>query len=48
MTFNHLSDINCQDFINLLKNVLYSFLMIDTTLDTTHFFTFQIESFRKN
>ena len=49
IAFNHLSDIEFQDFINLYKRYNsnpYSFLVIDTTLASGN--QFQKESFRNN
>ena len=46
ISFNHSSDIDFQDFINLYKNCTakpYSFLFIDTTLPSDN-----SSSFRKN
>ena len=46
ITFNHSSDINFQDFMNLYKQCtekLYSFLVIDTTLASDN-----SSRFRKN
>ena len=48
--FNHLSDIDFQDFMNHYKKCTakpYSFLVIDTTLSSDNF-SCQKESFRKN
>ena len=49
IAFNHSSDIDFQDFINLHKRCIgrpYSFLVIDTTLASDNFR--HLESFRKN
>ena len=44
IAFNHLSDIDFQDFMNLYNNVLQNpFLVIDTTLTSDH-----SSRFRKN
>ena len=50
-TFNHSSDIDFQDFMNLYNKCTakpYSFLVMDTTLASDKSLLFQKESFRKN
>ena len=49
--FNHSSDIDFQDFMNLYNKCTakpYSFLVMDTTLASDKSLLFQKESFRKN
>ena len=44
IAFNHSSDINFQDFMNLYKKFTaepYSFLVIDTTLSSNNFVCFR-------
>ena len=44
IAFNHLSDIDFQDFTNLYKNCsakTYSFLVIDTTLASENLLSFR-------
>ena len=52
IAFNHLSDIDLKDFINLYKKRTeksYSLLVIDATLSSDRCsFTFEKESFGKN
>ena len=51
IAFNHSSDIDFKDFMNLYKKCKYSFLVIDTTLaldKTQDSFTCQKEFFKKN
>ena len=49
--FNHLSDIEFQDLMNIYRTFTakpYSFLVVDATLASDNHFSFEKESFRKN
>ena len=50
ITFNHSSDIEFQDFLNLYKNVLQNHIFFSDWCysNIRFFFTFQREYFRKN
>ena len=51
IAFNHSSDIEFQNFINIYKKCTekpYSFLITDSTLVADNLFTFHKKSFRNN